>query len=175
MDQKQDGAIKQKEPSEENKEHKKTEEQEQRLDLSLPQVAGSAIAAAVLASRLGVYGTIIGAGVVSVVATCGGPVFQHFFRRTGEQLREVAVQARPNGRQVPVPRGAATPPRLEDVRTRLMKHVPRRGDAEATRMVRHVTPKGTHGEAEFSRATTHGTRARGGGAPSSPPPSSASP
>ena len=37
----------------------------------------------------GVYGTILGAGVVSVVATCGGSVFQHFFRRTGEQIREV--------------------------------------------------------------------------------------
>ncbi|MFF3460020.1 hypothetical protein ACFYXH_38120 [Streptomyces sp. NPDC002730] len=110
MDQKQDGALKRKEPSEENEEHKKTEEREQRLDLSLPQVAGSAlaaIAATVLSSRLGVYGTIIGAGVVSVVATCGGPVFQHFFRRTGEQIREVTVQAKPKGRQVPVPRGAA--------------------------------------------------------------------
>ncbi|MFD9221064.1 hypothetical protein ACFWDI_13865 [Streptomyces sp. NPDC060064] len=164
MDQKQDGGIKQKEPSEENKGHKKTEGQEQRLDLSLPQVAGSAlaaIAAAVLASRLGVYGTIIGAGVVSVVATCGGPVFQHFFRRTGEQIREVTVQARPKGRQVPVPRGAATPPRSEDVRTRLMEQLPRRGDAEATRMPRHVAPNGTAAEAEFSRATTHGKPARG--------------
>ncbi|WKX73014.1 hypothetical protein [Streptomyces sp. XD-27] len=41
------------------------------------------------------YGTIIGAGVVSVVATAGGSVFQHLFRRTGEQLKEVTVQARP--------------------------------------------------------------------------------
>lgn len=69
-----------------------------RLDLSVAQVAGSAlaaVAAAVLASRLGVYGTIIGAGVVSVVATAGGPVFQHLFRRTGEQLKEAAAQTRP--------------------------------------------------------------------------------
>ncbi|MFF3285576.1 hypothetical protein [Streptomyces sp. NPDC003023] len=65
-----------------------------RLDLSLPQVAGSAlaaVAAAVLASRLGVYGTIIGAGVVSLVATCGGSLLQHFFSRTGEQLRGAAA------------------------------------------------------------------------------------
>ncbi|MEU5054481.1 MULTISPECIES: hypothetical protein [unclassified Streptomyces] len=76
-----------------------------RLDLSLPQVAGSAVAAVVaakLAAGLGVYGTIVGAGVVSVLATCGGSLFQHFFRRTGEQIRDVAGQAIPKGRQVPV-------------------------------------------------------------------------
>ncbi|MFE6753714.1 hypothetical protein ACFVDQ_08960 [Streptomyces sp. NPDC057684] len=74
-----------------------------RLDLSLPQVAGSAVAAVVaakLAAGLGVYGTIVGAGVVSVLATCGGSLFQHFFRRTGEQIRDVAGQAIPKGRQV---------------------------------------------------------------------------
>ncbi|WP_030803096.1 hypothetical protein [Streptomyces sp. NRRL F-2799] len=63
-----------------------------RFDLNVPQVAGSALAAVVaakMASYFGVYGTILGAGVVSIVATCGGTVFQQFFRRTGEQLREV--------------------------------------------------------------------------------------
>ncbi|MFE4371949.1 hypothetical protein ACFRMN_27730 [Streptomyces sp. NPDC056835] len=85
----------------------------QRLDLSVAQVAGStlaAVAAAVLASRLGVYGTIVGAGVVSVIATCGGPVFQHLFRRTGEQIREVTVQVKPGGRQVPVRDDPGNPP-----------------------------------------------------------------
>lgn len=65
-----------------------------RIDLSVPQVAGSAVAAVVaakLASYFGVYGTILGAGVVSVIATCGGSVFQHFFRRTGEQFRDATV------------------------------------------------------------------------------------
>ncbi|MFF3000531.1 hypothetical protein ACFVTC_39205 [Streptomyces sp. NPDC057950] len=89
-----------------------------RLDLSLPQVAGSAVAAVVaakLASYFGVYGTILGAGLVSVVATCGGTVFQHFFRRTGEQIRDVGVQAkpvRPGLRPVPgefTPQGELTP------------------------------------------------------------------
>ncbi|KIF71855.1 hypothetical protein HY68_00675 [Streptomyces sp. AcH 505] len=106
-----------------------------RLDLSLPQVAGSAvaaIAAAVLASQLGVYGTIIGAGVVSVIATCGASVFQHLFRRTGEQIRVVTVQAKPKGRQVPVRDAGSGPVTL----------------AEA--------PDG-----EFGEATTHGTRVRG--------------
>lgn len=81
-----------------------------RVDLSLPQVAGSAVAAVVaakLASYFGVYGTILGAGVVSAIATCGGTVFQHFFKRTGEQLRDVTVQAKPRPGQAPVP-GAFT-------------------------------------------------------------------
>lgn len=81
------------------------EPKERRIDLSLPQVAGSAmaaVAAAVAAAQLGVYGTILGAGVMSVVATCGGSVFQHFFRRTGEQIREVTVQVKHPGREVTV-------------------------------------------------------------------------
>ncbi|MEV1045825.1 hypothetical protein [Streptomyces sp. NPDC049916] len=90
-----------------------TEPKERRIDLSVPQVAGSAVAAvaaAVLASQLGVYGTIAGAGVMSVVATCGGSVFQHFFRRTGEQIREVTVQVtHPDGRQVTAHTKETTP------------------------------------------------------------------
>lgn len=87
-----------------NPETETGEQKKPRIDLSVAQVAGSAvaaIAAAVLASKLGVYGTIIGAGVVSVVATSGGTIFQHLFRRTGEQIREVTVQAKPKARQVP--------------------------------------------------------------------------
>ncbi|MGN5380545.1 hypothetical protein ACQ4WX_35565 [Streptomyces lasalocidi] len=75
-----------------------------RIDLSVPQVAGSALAAVVaakLASYFGVYGTILGAGVVSIVATCGGTLFQHFFKRTGEQLRDATVAPRP--REQPAP------------------------------------------------------------------------
>ncbi|MGW4159944.1 hypothetical protein [Streptomyces sp. NPDC004788] len=73
-------------------------EVKKRFDLSVPQVAGSAVAAVVaakLASSLGVYGTILGAGVISVIATCGGPVLQHFFRRTGEQMRATAPARQP--------------------------------------------------------------------------------
>ncbi|MEU9250389.1 hypothetical protein AB0D66_00885 [Streptomyces sp. NPDC048270] len=82
------------------------EPEKKKLDLSAAQVAGSSlatVAAALLASQMGVYGTILGAGVVSVVATAGGPVIQHFFRRTGDQIRETA---RPRGRQVPLPEEA---------------------------------------------------------------------
>lgn len=82
-----------------------------RIDLSFPQVAGSALAAVVaakLASSFGVYGTILGAGVVSVIATCGGPVFQHFFSRTGEHLREKAAVVRPAA--APASAGRTPPP-----------------------------------------------------------------
>ncbi len=60
------------------------------LDLTLVQVAASALATvvgAVLASLLGVTGTIIGAAVISTSATTGAAVFSHAFRRTGEGIR----------------------------------------------------------------------------------------
>ncbi|MFD8708254.1 hypothetical protein ACFV1W_37705 [Kitasatospora sp. NPDC059648] len=91
-------------------------EERKRIDLSVAQVAASALAAvagALLASELGVYGTIVGAAVVSVGATTGGAVFQHVFKRTGQQLRE-AVDRGPNQtvnslRQVPVEPERAEP------------------------------------------------------------------
>lgn len=110
------------------------EPEKKKLDLSAAQVAGSSlatVAAALLASKMGVYGTILGAGVVSVVATAGGPVIQHLFRRTGDQLRE---SARPRARQVP-------PPREESA-------------AAGTATARTAT-------GEFGAATVHGTRVRG--------------
>ncbi|MGW8636446.1 hypothetical protein [Streptomyces sp. NPDC055793] len=87
----------------------RTEGEAKRIDLSVAQVAGSALAAVVaakLASSFGVYGTILGAGVISVVATCGGSVLQHFFKRTGEQLRVKRTAAVAQG----AGRGAAPAP-----------------------------------------------------------------
>ncbi|MFD0256161.1 hypothetical protein ACFVGX_35230 [Streptomyces sp. NPDC127113] len=87
----------------------RTEGEARRIDLSVAQVAGSALAAVVaakLASSFGVYGTILGAGVISVVATCGGSVLQHFFKRTGEQLRVKRTAAVAQG----AGRGAAPAP-----------------------------------------------------------------
>ncbi|WP_406082123.1 hypothetical protein [Streptomyces zaomyceticus] len=120
-----------------------------RIDLSVAQVSGSALAAVIaakLASTLGVYGTILGAGVISVIATCGGPLFQHLFRRTGEQVRDVTVAAKPKARQVPLAPG----PR--DDRTLML------GTVRAPAPVEEYD--GEHGE-EFGAATTHGTRVRG--------------
>ncbi|MFE1320141.1 hypothetical protein [Kitasatospora phosalacinea] len=80
-----------------------------RLDLTATQVAASALAAvagAVLASELGVYGTILGAAVVSVGATIGSALFQHLFKRTGEQLRnavERGTESAPVVRPAPAP------------------------------------------------------------------------
>ncbi|MCQ6555412.1 hypothetical protein NPS70_19745 [Streptomyces sp. C10-9-1] len=110
-----------------------------RIELSVPQVAGSAlaaVAAAVLASRLGVYGTIVGAGVVSIVATCGGPLFQHLFSRTGEQLR---VAADPGRRR------------------------PRRPEGGPPAEVRTAAPRtaADPGADGFGAPSTHGTRMRG--------------
>ncbi|MEW1677396.1 hypothetical protein AB0O47_29810 [Streptomyces noursei] len=88
-----------------------TKQKEKRIDLSLAQVSGSALAAAVaafLAGQLGVYGTIIGAGVVSIVATTGGTIFQHLFRRTGEQIKEAAVTTRPKPRRDSTTRSQTT-------------------------------------------------------------------
>lgn len=142
------------------------------LDLSVPQVAGSAFAAvvaAVLASQLGVYGTIIGAGLVSVIATCGGTIFQHLFRRTGEQIREVTVQAKPKVLKVPVRQvpgaqdpgeapptiAAPWPGRFDSDRTEWTATVPVDGEPDATRLLTPVADEG------FTEATTHGTRVRG--------------
>jgi hypothetical protein len=105
----------------------------------LPQVAGTTlatVAAAVLASRLGVYGTVIGAGVVSLVATCGGPLLQHFFSRTGEQFRTTTGRKRPD----------ASPGAGRTAET---------GSA-ARESGKRLSPYG-----EFGAATVYGTRVRG--------------
>jgi hypothetical protein len=120
-------------------------EKKKRLDLSVAQVSGSAVAAVVaakLASTLGVYGTILGAGVISVIATCGGSVFQHLFKRTGEQIRDVAVPTEPS-------KAAARRPASD--RTRLLATV---GGPAAP-------PYDEEDGREFGEATTHGTRVRG--------------
>ncbi|MEV6972730.1 hypothetical protein [Kitasatospora sp. NPDC093806] len=84
----------------------------------MAQVAASALATvvgALLASELGVYGTILGAAVVSVGATTGGAVFQHLFKRTGEQLRDAVDRTAGPGqlanglRQAPEPAPADPP------------------------------------------------------------------
>ncbi|MFI5579589.1 hypothetical protein ACIA8N_16625 [Streptomyces sp. NPDC051822] len=108
----------------------------------MAQVSGSALAAVIaakLASTLGVYGTIVGAGVISVIATCGGPLFQHLFRRTGEQVRDATSAARPKTRQVPVAAGSG------DDRTLML------GTIQAPLPY----------DGDFGTATTHGTRVRG--------------
>ncbi|MFG2113544.1 hypothetical protein ACGFRB_13060 [Streptomyces sp. NPDC048718] len=146
------------EPESTEKDQGEGREQKKRFDLSVPQVAGSAFAAvlaAKLASTLGVYGTIIGAGVISVVATCGGPVLQHVFKRTGEQMR----RPRPAATPLPAPGPAATPtltPTATPTPTPTAVLVPPSlPDPVAT------APYGHMPDEEFGTPTTHGTRMRG--------------
>lgn len=63
-----------------------------KLELSTTQVVASAlaaIAAAAASARLGVAGTFIGAGVVSVVATISSAIVGHSLRRTNDRMRTV--------------------------------------------------------------------------------------
>ncbi|WP_016910126.1 hypothetical protein [Streptomyces xiaopingdaonensis] len=95
-------------PADPPSDEEQQQEKAKRIDVSPAQVMGSAVAAVIAAfaaGQLGVYGTFIGAGVMSLVATSGGPLFQHFFRRTGEQIKVVTVQQRPRTRR-PAPEGA---------------------------------------------------------------------
>ncbi|WP_240204088.1 hypothetical protein [Streptomyces actuosus] len=109
------------------------EARKRRIDLSVPRVAGSAVAAVVaaeLASSFGVYGTILGAGVVSLVATCGeGSVFQHVFTRTGEQIRGTsgAAGVGERGPGAPGAYTGATEPRAPDAYGEATVHRARAG------------------------------------------------
>ncbi|MFI6786932.1 hypothetical protein ACIBG4_06350 [Nonomuraea sp. NPDC050383] len=71
--------------------------EQQKFELSVPQIGGSALAAvtaAVAASYLGVAGTVIGAAVMSVASTVGTAVYTHYLKRTGDQVIRRTVVAR---------------------------------------------------------------------------------
>ncbi|MHC8563813.1 hypothetical protein ACW23B_24650 [Streptomyces albidoflavus] len=132
----------------------------------------AAVAGAVAASQLGVYGTVIGAGVMSVVATTGGSVFQHLFRRTGEQIRHVRPKTEP-GPDVPdtfradpepdpltdpapgrlasadpatahtVPGDPPAPVEATQLLGRIDPAAPRPADAEATQLLGQADPEAT--------------------------------
>lgn len=64
---------------------------------SITQVIASALAAvsaAVISSTFGVAGTLIGAGIASVVASVGSTLYLASMRHTNERLRQLAVAAR---------------------------------------------------------------------------------
>jgi hypothetical protein len=63
-----------------------------RFELSGIQLAASVLASvtgAILASGLGVAGTIVGTAVAAFASTAGGAVYKHYLARTGERLRAV--------------------------------------------------------------------------------------
>ncbi|GLU49048.1 hypothetical protein Nans01_33990 [Nocardiopsis ansamitocini] len=83
------------------------QEKKKRIDLSMSQIAGGGLAtltAATAASYLGVYGTIIGAAVMSVISTVGTAVAQHYLKRSGDQARVLAERAHlvPGGPNAPM-------------------------------------------------------------------------
>ncbi|MEV0232075.1 hypothetical protein [Nonomuraea sp. NPDC050786] len=62
-----------------------------RVRLSVAQIAGGALAAltaAIMASYLGVAGTVIGAAVMSVATTVGTDIYAHCLRRTGNKVKQ---------------------------------------------------------------------------------------
>ncbi|MCW2504109.1 MAG: hypothetical protein JWO79_2393 [Actinomycetia bacterium] len=64
------------------------------LDLSVTKILASALAAisaAVAASYLGAMGTIIGAGVGSIIATVSTSIYQHSIKRTSEKLKKIPL------------------------------------------------------------------------------------
>jgi hypothetical protein len=66
-------------------------------DIRLSQLIAAALAAitaAFLGSRLGVAGTVVGAGVASIVSTVAGALYQHSLDRTTHTVRSRVGQAR---------------------------------------------------------------------------------
>jgi hypothetical protein len=75
-----------------------------RPNLNVAQVAGGALAAvtsAVVASRFGLGGTLIGAALASVVSTTGAALYSHAFRRTGSTVRRVIEEPPSVTRKLP--------------------------------------------------------------------------
>ncbi|MBR7826283.1 hypothetical protein KDK95_08225 [Actinospica sp. MGRD01-02] len=84
-----------------------------RLNLTTSQVAASALAAccaSVVASYLGVAGTVIGAAVGSIVATTGAAVWAHLFRTGGDKIKQTLLV---NGQLIEVETDAEDAKRAE--------------------------------------------------------------
>lgn len=79
--------------------------EQQRFELSVPQIAGGALAAvtaAVAASYLGVAGTFVGAAVASIASTVGGAVYTHYLTRANDQIKQHTVVAWRDNAEPPV-------------------------------------------------------------------------
>jgi len=90
--------------------------------LSIKQIVASALAAVsttVLLSTFGIAGTIIGAGVASVLTVVANYLYTRSIERTQEKLLPVVAQVLPNaagapaGKDRPRGRGDATPPAVD--------------------------------------------------------------
>jgi hypothetical protein len=68
------------------------DEEKEKIQLSLAQVAASslaAVSAAIVCSFFGVAGTVIGTAIASVCATVGSALYVHSLRRTKARLRQL--------------------------------------------------------------------------------------
>lgn len=77
---------------------------EQKFSLSATQVMASmaaAVTAALVGSRLGVAGTVIGAGLASVISVVGGAVIGHSILLTRKQVKRAVLQVRGTGEDHP--------------------------------------------------------------------------
>ncbi len=73
-----------------------------RLELSLTQILGStaaAVTAAFLGSRLGVAGTLIGAGMASLISVVGGAIYTNSLKATRRRVAKVLVAVRSQDEQ----------------------------------------------------------------------------
>jgi len=106
------------------------------LQLSATQVAAGALASvssAVVASFFGLAGTLIGAGLASVISTVSAALYSSSLRKTNEKLRIARSQL--TGRQSPVADTEVAPAAADTPATRVLPaHLdPRRAPARRTR------------------------------------------
>ena len=106
-----------------------TDPDEDRLSLSATQVVASmaaAVTAAFLGSRLGVAGTVIGAGLASVVTVVGSAVFGHSLLVTRKQVTKAVRQVRhADDRAADAPTAVMSTAQANDDRTNLIPAVTR--------------------------------------------------
>ncbi len=80
--------------------HEAADSTEKKFSLSATQVTASvaaAVTAALVGSRLGVAGTVIGAGLASVISVVGGAVIGHSILLTRKQVKRAVLQVRGAG------------------------------------------------------------------------------
>ena len=109
------------------------------LDVNGTQLCASTLAsvsAAVVASIFGVTGTIVGAAVMSVIATTGSALYTHGIRRTGAKLQQTPVA---------------------DL-TRRLGPWPRAGDDPTEAASADAAPSSTSGPTRLSRRPAEGWR-----------------
>lgn len=130
-----------------------TDPDQQKFSLSATQVLASmaaAVTAAFLGSRLGVAGTVIGAGLASVVTVVGSAVFGHSLLVTRKQVKKAVRQVRhADERAADAPTEVLSPVQPQDDRTTVIPAVTRydleRARLKAASEVAPVEAKRTSG------------------------------